>query len=97
MSMKNVASNKIRVVGGTEATDAPPIVSGLHGEIRYNVGDMHISTYLRPLLSEKEGQILDALPGVGSAGQQAPSANCPTLPSAAESLNPAQFEQDTIW
>jgi len=28
-----------------------------------------------PLFSEKEGQILDALPGVGSAGQQAPSAN----------------------
>lgn len=95
--MRNVASSKIRVVGGTEATTAPPIVSGLHGKVRYSVGDVYISTYGRPLLSEKEGQILDALPGVGSAGQQAPSANCPTLPSAAGSLNPAQFEQDTIW
>ena len=50
-----------------------------------------------PLFSEKEGQILDALPAVGSAGQQAPSASCPTLPSAAGSLYPAQFEQDTVW
>ena len=95
--MRKVASIKIRVVGAIEATDAPLIVSGLHREIRYRVGDMDISTYGRPLFSEKEGQILDALPGVGSAGQQAPSANCATLPSAAESLYPAQFEQDTVW
>ena len=58
---------------------------------------MHISTYGSPFLSEKEGQILDVLPGVGSAGQQAPSANCATLPSAAGLLYPAQFEQDTTW
>ena len=58
---------------------------------------MHISTYGSPLLSEEEGQILDALPGVGSAGQQAPSDHGATLPSAAGSLNPAQCEQDTIW
>jgi len=50
-----------------------------------------------PLLSEKEGQIFDALPGVGLAGQQTPSFNCATLPSAAGLLYPAQFEQDTIW
>ena len=50
-----------------------------------------------PLLSENEGQILDAFPGVGSVGQQAPSPNDETLPSAAGSLNPAQFEQDTVW
>jgi hypothetical protein len=50
-----------------------------------------------PLLSEKEGQILDTFPGVGSSGQQAPDPNCATLPRAAGWLNPAQFEQDTIW
>jgi hypothetical protein len=97
MSMKNVASIKIRAVGETEATDAPLIVSGLHREIRYSVEDMHISTYGSPLVWEKEGQILDPLPEVGSAGQQAPSANCATLPSAARSLNPDQYEQDTVW
>lgn len=84
-------------MGATEATDAPVIVSGLQREVRYSVGDMHISTYGMPLLSEKEGQILDALPGVGLAGQQAPSANAATLPSAAGSLYPAQFVQDTVW
>jgi len=50
-----------------------------------------------PFSWEREGQILDALLGVGSAGQQAPSANCATLPNAARSLNPAQYEQDTVW
>lgn len=97
MSMRNVTSIKTRAVRATEATDAPLIVYGLHREIRHSVGDMHISTYESPLLSEKEGQIFDALPGVGSAGQQAPSFNCATLPSAAGSLYPAQFEQDTVW
>ena len=83
MSMRNVVSIKTRAVGATEATDAPLIVFGLHKEVRYSIESMHISTYEMPLFWEKEGQILDALPGVGSAGQQAPSANCATLPSAA--------------
>lgn len=95
--MRNVASTKTRAVGETEATDAPLIVSGLYRKFRYCVEDMHISTHGSPFIWEEEGQILDALLGVGSAGQQAPSANCATLPNAARSLNPAQYEQDTVW
>jgi len=73
------------------------IVSGLHRKVRYSVGVTHISTYGKPALSEKEGQILETFPGVGLAGQQAPSANCARLPSAAILLNPDQTEQDTVW
>ena len=72
------------------------IVSGLRRKVRYSARIMYISTYGRPLWSEKEGQILEAFPGVGLAGQQAPSSNCATLPSAAGLLNPDQVGQDTI-
>lgn len=72
------------------------IVSGLRRKVRYSVRVVHISTYGRPLWSEKEGQILEAFPGVGLAGQQAPNSNCATLPSAARLLNPDQVEQDTV-
>lgn len=97
MRINNVASTKTGARGTTETTGTPLVmVSGLHRKVRYSAGDMHISTYGMPFCSEKEGQILEALPGVGSAGQQAPSANCATLPSAAGSLKPDQFEQDTV-
>jgi len=81
MRINNVANIKTQARGATEMTGAPLVIV---------FGGM-------PFLSEKEGQILEAFPGVGSAGQQAPSANCATLPSAAGSLNPDQFEQDTVW
>lgn len=94
--MKIVTSMKTEARGVIEAMGAPLVmVFGLHRRVRYRVRVMHVLTYGRPLWSEKEGQILEAFPGVGSAGQQAPSANCATLPSAAAFLNPAQFEQDT--
>jgi len=80
MRIKNVASTKTGTRETTETTGAPLVIVS---------GGM-------PFCSEKEGQILEALPGVGSAGQQAPSANCATLPSAAGSLKPDQFEQDTV-
>ena len=99
MSMRNTTSIIAWAEGETEATDAPLIMYGLHREIRYSVTveDIAILTYETPFSSDKEGQILDALPGVGSAGQQAPSSICATLPSAARSLYPAQYEQDTVW
>jgi len=48
-----------------------------------------------PFYSGNEGHVPPELP-VGSAGQQKPSAKLPTAPSAAGSLKPAHWVQETL-